>query len=438
MRIGIRREDKNEWEKRVPIIPEHVKELYQKYDIEFVVQPSSIRAFSEEEYRQAGAIIQENLSECSIILAIKEIQGDFFIQNKVYVFFSHTIKGQQHNMPMLKRMMELKNTLIDYERIVDDKGKRLVFFGRFAGIAGMIDAFWAFGQRLEWEGYKTPFSKLKQALNYSNLDEVRSVYKGIGKVIKKEGLPKDIVPLIVGFTGYGNVSRGAQEMFDLFPHKKIEPKHLKDFMEKRNFSSHHLYKVVFEEEDMVRPIDSSISFGLQDYYHHPEKYASRFEDYLPYLKVLMNAIYWDKMYPKLVTKKYLKTIYEARKTLPLKVIGDISCDVEGSIECNLATTNSGAPLYVYDPLNQNIKYGIEGDGPVILAIDNLPCELPKESSSIFSSVLEHFIPRLVEIDFSAPFEKVNIHPEIKRATILYKGELTPDYKYLLKYLNRSK
>ena len=209
-------------------------------------------------------------------------------------------------------------------------------------------------------------------------------------------------------------------------------------MEKRNFSSHHLYKVVFEEEDMVRPIDSSISFGLQDYYHHPEKYASRFEDYLPYLKVLMNAIYWDKMYPKLVTKKYLKTIYEARKTLPLKVIGDISCDVECSIECNLATTNSGAPLYVYDPLNQNIKYGIEGDGPVILEIDNLPCELPKESSSIFSSVLEHFIPRLVEIDFSAPSEKVNIHPEIKRATILYKGELTPDYKYLLKYLNRSK
>ncbi|RKY55686.1 MAG: hypothetical protein DRP89_02740, partial [Candidatus Neomarinimicrobiota bacterium] len=249
---------------------------------------------------------------------------------------------------------------------------------------------------------------------------------------------EDIVPLIVGFAGYGNVSKGAQEIFDIFPYKEIEPKNLKDFMQKGDFSNRHLYKVVFKEEDMVRPINSSISFGLQDYYHHPEKYISRFEDYLPYLKVLVNAIYWDKMYPKLVTKKYLKTVYDAGKTLPLKVIGDISCDVEGSIECNLTTTDSGNPVYVYDPLNQIIRYGVEGDGPVILAVDNLPCELPEESSSIFSNVLKNFIPQLIDVDFSKPFEKVNIHPEIKRATILYKGELTPDYKYLLEYLNRSK
>jgi len=437
MKIGIRREDKNEWEGRVPLIPEHVKELNQNYGIKFIIQPSNIRAFSEEEYKQVGAIIRKDLSECSIIIAVKEIPEDFFIQNKIYVFFSHTIKGQQYNMPMLKRMMELKDTLIDYERIVDDKGKRLVFFGRFAGIAGMINTFWALGRRLEWEGNKTLFSRLKQTLNYSSLDEVKSNYKEIGEVIINEGLPEDIVPLIVGFAGYGNVSQGAQEIFDIFPYKEIEPKNLKDFIQKGGFSNHLLYKLVFKEEDMVQSIDSSILFGLQDYYHHPEKYASRFEDYLPYLKVLVNAIYWDKMYPKLVTKKYLKTVYEAGKTLPLKVIGDISCDVEGSIECNLATTDSGNPVYVYDPLNQSIRYGIEGNGPVILAVDNLPCELPRESSSFFSNVLKDFIPQLIEVDSSKPFEKVNIHPEIKRATILYKGELTPDYKYLLKYLNRS-
>ncbi len=438
MKIGIRREDKNEWEGRVPLVPEHVKELNQNYNIKFIIQPSNIRAFSEEEYKQAGAIIQEDLSECSIIIAVKEIPEDFFIQNKVYVFFSHTIKGQQYNMSMLKRMMELSDTLIDYERIIDDKGKRLVFFGRFAGIVSMINTFWALGRRLEWEGYKTPFCKLKQALNYSGLDEVKSAYKEIVEVIVKEGLPENIVPLIVGFAGYGNVSKGAQEIFDIFPYKEIEPKDLNSFVQKCDFSNHLLFKVVFKEKDLVRPIDSSISFGLQDYYHHPEKYASRFEDFLPYLKVLVNAIYWDKMYPTLVTKKYLKTVYEAGKRLPLKVIGDISCDVEGSIECNLKTTDSGNPVYVYDPLNQTIRYGIEGDGPVILAVDNLPCELPKESSSIFSNVLKNFIPQLVEVDFSEPFEKVNIHPEIKRATILYKGELTPDYKYLSEYLNRSK
>ncbi|PIV69931.1 MAG: hypothetical protein COS08_02885, partial [Euryarchaeota archaeon CG01_land_8_20_14_3_00_38_12] len=150
-RVGIRREDKNIWERRTPIIPQHIKELKEK-DIEFFVQPSKIRAFRDGEYVEAGANIQDSLNQCNVIFAVKEIPLDFFKKNKTYVFFSHTTKGQKHNMPMLKKMMELKCQLIDYEKIVDEKNRRLIFFGRYAGLAGMIDTLWALGQRLNKGG----------------------------------------------------------------------------------------------------------------------------------------------------------------------------------------------------------------------------------------------------------------------------------------------
>jgi len=151
-KIGIRREDKNRWERRVPLIPKHVKELIESHGIDVTLQPSSIRIFSDEEYLQAGAKIQEDLSACHIIFAVKEIPADFFQPGKTYVFFSHTIKGQKKNMPMLKRMMELGCNLIDYEKVIDEKGRRLIFFGRHAGLAGMIDTLWALERRLTWEG----------------------------------------------------------------------------------------------------------------------------------------------------------------------------------------------------------------------------------------------------------------------------------------------
>ncbi|MGF3553879.1 MAG: hypothetical protein ACQXXF_01200, partial [Thermoplasmatota archaeon] len=154
--LGIRREDKNRWERRVPIIPKHVQKLKKNYDIETIIQPSDIRIFSDKEYLDAGAKVQDNLSSSSVIFAVKEIPINFFEPRKTYVFFSHTIKGQKHNMPMLKKMMDLGCTLIDYEKIVDKNGRRLVFFGRFAGLAGMVDTLWIFGQRAKWEKIDTP------------------------------------------------------------------------------------------------------------------------------------------------------------------------------------------------------------------------------------------------------------------------------------------
>jgi len=390
MRIGIRREDKNQWEARVPLTPRHIRELRNRYQIEFLIQPSAIRTFSDDEYRHAGAVVQEDLSECDIVFAVKEIPLNFFLPGKKYVFFSHTIKGQSYNMPRLKRMVDLKTTLIDYEKIVDENGRRLMFFGRFAGIAGMIDSFWALGSRLKNEGFDTVFSQLKQALDYSGLESIKAAYRKQAKTLARNGFPEALTPLIFGFTGYGNVSRGAQEMFDIFP--------------------------------------------LQDYYHHPEKYESKFEQYLSYLSVLINAIYWDTMYPKLVTRRYLKERYESEAGLPLKVIGDITCDIGGSIECNISETDSGNPVYVYDPIKEDIQYGTEGNGPVVLAVDNLPCELPKESSTVFSTVLKEFIPALLKTDFSLDFDNVNLPTELKRATILYNGEFTPDFEYMREFI----
>jgi len=434
MRIGIRREDKNEYEARVPLIPEHIRSLLNQFPVEFYIQPSAIRTFKDDEYRQAGAIVQEDLSECDIVFAVKEIPIDFFLPGKKYIFFSHTIKGQPYNMPLLKHMVDLKTTLIDYEKIIDDNGRRLVFFGRFAGIAGMIDSFWALGNRLENEGFESVFSKLKQALNYPDLKSIKTAYQEQAVILSQKGLPESITPLIFGFSGYGNVSHGAQEMFDIFPHIEIQPEELADFYKKGKFSKKHLYKVVFKEKHLVKPKNSNSEFNLQDYYDYPEKYESKFEDYLPYLSVLINAIYWDTMYPRLVMKKYLKEKYSSGSVLPLRIIGDITCDIGGSIECNMIETDSGNPVYVYDPKTEEIKYGTSGNGPIVLAVDNLPCELPKESSTVFSTVLKEFIPALLKTDFDHDFDEVKLPAELKRAMILYHGKFTPDFQYMHEFI----
>lgn len=430
-RVGIRREDKNIWERRTPIIPQHIKELKEK-GIEFFIQPSKIRVFKDREYADAGAIIQDSLNQCPVIFAIKEIPLDFFKKNKTYVFFSHTVKGQKHNMPMLKKIMDLKSQLIDYEKIVDEKNRRLIFFGRYAGLAGMIDTLWALGQRLNEAGIENPFAEIKQTYTYSSLGEAKKSIKKISEDIKKKGLPESITPLIFGIAGYGNVSKGAQEIIDILPVKEITPDEVVSLQDK-DYSRNHVYKVVFKEEDIVEPVSGE--FELQDYYRHPEKYRSKFDKYLRDLTILVNAIYWDKPYPRLVTKKYLKENYGK---IHLMVIGDIGCDINGAIECNVKITEPDNPVFVYEPLTDKTTDGFKGKGVVVLAVDNLPCELPKESSEDFSSALKKFIPEIAKTDFSVNFDDCNLPPEIKNAVIVYHGKLTPCYSYLEKYLEGEK
>lgn len=429
--IGIRREDKNQWERRVALTPTHVKELREKFGLNFVVQPSKIRIFKDEEYKSVGAEINEDLSKCPIIVGVKEMPIDFFEKNKTYILFSHVIKGQKYNMPMLKKMMELGSNLIDYEKVTDDNGRRLIFFGKHAGLAGMIDGLWALGKRLESQGIKSPFSRLKKALEYDRgLVEAKEEIKKVGEEIEKNGLDDKVTPMVFGVTGYGHVSQGAQEILDLLPIKEIEPKDIGKIPKEKN----KVFKVVFKEEHIVKTKYPNSAFDLKDYFNNAEKYEGIFESYVPNLSVVVNCIYWDFKYPRLITKKYLKESWQQEQNPKLQVIADISCDVEGSIEATVKVTTPGDPIFVYDPIKDKAIMGCKGRGPVILGVDNLPCEIPRAASTDFGEALKKFIPEIAKADFSYDFNKANLPDEIKRAMILWHGELTGEYKYIEKYL----
>jgi alpha-aminoadipic semialdehyde synthase len=432
--IGIRREDKSEWERRVPITPQDAAEL-QARGIQVVVQASDVRAFSDQEFLQAGATVQADLSACPVIFGIKEMPEDFFQPDKAYVFFAHVIKGQPYNMPMLRRMLDLGCTLIDYERVVDENNRRLIFFGWHAGVAGMIDTLWALGQRLAWEGIPNPFTSLRQTHTYRDLSEAKEALKQVRVAIQANGFGRELAPFIVGVAGYGNVARGAQEILGLLPIIQIEPEEVASIASGEDYSQQHIYAVTFKEWHMVEPASPGASFELQDYYDHPEKYRGTFEQYLPHLTVLVNAIFWTDRYPRLVTKAYLKEAFSGANMPRLRVIGDISCDVEGAIECTVKSTEPGDPIYVYEPVSAEVTDGHEGSGIVIMAVDILPSELPRESSSDFSRILKPFIPAIARCEFSAPFEDCKLPPEIKRAVIAYQGELTPEYRYIEEFLD---
>lgn len=433
-RVGIRREDKSRWERRVPITPAKARELRERHGIEFYVQPSPVRVFREDEFEKAGVHVQEDLCPARVIFAVKEIPLQYFHPGKTYVFFAHVIKGQPHNMPMLRRMMEQGCNLIDYEKVTDERGRRLIFFGWHAGIVSMIESLWALGQRLTWEGIANPFTGIRHTYTYDSLAAARADVRAAGERIKAEGLPREIAPLIVGVAGYGNVGRGILELLTDLPTVEIEPGEVARVAEDPNASNRVVYRVLFKEEHTVAPNDPASHFDLQDYYLHPQKYHSTFEQYVSHLSVLMNSNYWDARYPRLLTKAHTRELFSGPKQPRLRVVGDASCDIEGSIECTLKATEPDDPVYVWDPKTGEVALGVAGRGPVILAVDILPSELPREASEYFSEILEPFIPAIAQADYSVPFEEVELPSEIARAMILYHGKLTPDYRYIAKYL----
>lgn len=432
--IGIRREDKNRWERRTPLTPADVDRLIREQGLGVVVQPSPIRTYKDEQYVAAGAELDQDLGRAGVIFAIKEIPLDLLEADKTYVFFAHVIKGQEHNMPLLQRLLDLDCTLIDYERIVDEKNRRLVFFGKQAGQAGMIETLHALDRRLRWEGFDSPFTGVKAAYAYHDLAEAKAALREIGLSVRA-GLDPDLCPFVVGFAGYGNVSQGAQEVFDLFPHEEIAPRELAA-LAGRQAPRDRLFKVVFKEEDLVLPLDPDAAFDLQEYYKHPEHFRGRFTDYLPQLTALVNCIYWTNRYPRLITRAAARRLWSAGERT-LRVIGDISCDIDGSVEFTYKATEPDHASFVYDPIADSYKDGVEGRGIVVMAVDNLPCELPRDASDSFSATLTRFAPSLADADFTKPFAELGLPPELMRAVIAHRGALTPDYRYLEEFLQES-
>jgi len=406
--IGIRREDKNRWERRAPLTPDHVAELV-RMGLSVVVEPSPIRAFPDDAFRRAGAVVAADLSACPLVVGVKEIPLDKLQPKTAYAFFAHVVKSQPANMPMLRRLIERGCTLVDYERILDDRGRRLVFFGRHAGFAGMLDTLWALGQRLRSEGIDTPFAALRLAHGYVDLEEAHVALGQVAAAIRRDGIPPALHPLVVGFTGSGNTSKGAQEIFDQLPYEEILVEDLAAQIERGELPHNLVYKVVFSRADRFDGVVTR---------------------HLSHLTALVNGVYWEPGHPRVVTIESLRRLWSGDAAPCLRVIGDISCDLAGSIEATVRATTPGDPVYVYDVATSETVRGVAGRGPVILAVDNLPCELPVDASAHFGDALLRFVPPMARCDWSRPLDSLSLPDEIARAIIVHRGRLTPDYAHL--------
>ncbi len=427
--IGVRRETKSPWERRAPVTPDLARHLVRSLDIDVLVQPSARRVFSDADYTRAGATMSTSLADANIVLGVKEIPPELLQPRTAYLFFAHVIKGQPANMPMLQRLLDLDCTLIDYEKIVDDEGRRLVFFGRFAGLAGMIDTLWALGQRLGGAGIRTPFADLEPAHAYDSLETAKTAVRAVGERISVDGLPDGLGPVVVGIAGYGNVAKGAREILSELPTREVAASELD--VETLDRNSKRLYQVTFKEQDIVRHRSSGAAFELREYYDHPERYRADFSRHLPHLTVLMNCNYWDERYPRLVTIEDLRRQWHRDDRSPrLQVIGDLGCDVGGAIECTLRCTDPGDPVYVFDVTTGNSVAGVNGDGPAVLAVDILPSELPLEASEEFAKALSPILPALARADFNRPLAEIDLPAEVRRAMIVHQGRLTRPFEGL--------
>lgn len=429
--LCIRHETKSPWERRAPLAPIHIEQILKTTNGTIGVQPSETRIFPDDEYTAAGATLQSDPNDAPIIIGVKEMPLDAFANSRTYLFFSHTMKGQAANMPALTRLLDLGCTLIDYELITDDAGRRLVAFGPFAGVAGAIDTIWTLGQRLDHEGIATPFNEITAAHQYGTIADAEAALRRVGKQIQHEGVPPAVGPVIIGVLGYGGVASGANRMLDCLPMEDIAPDQLQSIAQNGDLQT--VYRCVFREEHLVRRRDGS-AFVLNHYYQQPELFEPIFARHLPHLTMLINCIYWDERYPRFVTRGDLTHLFNGNTTPRLRTIGDITCDVNGSLACTTHATTPDAPVYVYDPQTGNTHEGVAGNGPVVLAVDFLPCEVPYDATLSFGAALRPFIPGLMAADFTKTLDDCGLPPELARAVIAYRGELTPRFQFLSQHL----
>ncbi len=434
--LGIRREDKNQWEARVPLNPADVKTLIEKTGMTVKIQPSTLRTYTDEDYTAAGAEVTEDIWGCDLVIAVKEIPARLLQPNRAYLYFSHTIKGQPYNMAMLKKILDENMTLLDYEPITNDAGKRLIFFSSFAGYAGMIDSLWALGRRLNEEGLDTAISDVRMTHKYTSLTEAQEDIRRIGKKIEEDGLPKALTPLVIAFTGNGQVSQGAQSIAKLMPHEMIPARELPTYFDTHEAKTDRVYLSVIEEADMVEPNDPAEAFDLQTYYTRPEGFHSVFERYLPHVTMVINGIFWTERYPRLVTKDSLKALFEKQGRPSLRVLGDISCDIEGSFETTIKATYPADPCYTYNPDQDRSQDGVLLNGVVTMAVDNLPCELAREASDFFSERLLPLLVQMNDTDFGENLDTMSIPDEMRRAVIVHRGALTPRFAYIEDLMNK--
>ncbi|NEN23362.1 alanine dehydrogenase [Cryomorpha ignava] len=401
-KLGIIREGKTPPDKRVPLTPKQCRELLDTYsNLEIYVQPSPIRAFPDSEYEKEGIQLREDLSNCDILMGVKEVPLHMLIPSKKYMFFSHTFKEQPYNRNLLKAILEKNISLIDYEVLTSSSGKRLVGFGRYAGVVGCYNAMLAVGK-------KYGLFDLKPAHKCHNRKEVE-------EELKKVKLPSDFKIVI---TGNGRVAHGALEILNLLPIKKVSPeKYLKEKFVDPVFTQ-------LSVSDYVKTKDGS-KLVTNDFYNDPTPYESNFMRFAKESDLFIPCHYWDQDAPFLFSREDAKDIW-----FRIKVVADISCDIDGPVASTLRPSTISNPLYGYDPVAESETGFMNPRAIGVMAVDNLPCELPKDASEDFGrELIKNIFPELIGKKKSAV---------IQRATqTTLEGELAEDYKYLNDYVTGS-
>jgi len=374
-----------------------------------------------------GAIFQEDLSEADVIVGVKEVPIDQLIANKKYMFFSHTIKAQEYNMPLLDKLLELNITLFDYE-CIREHGQRLVAFGRYAGIAGAVDFLRGIGEFLLEKRFQTFFINIASTYMYLNLDDIKDAVIKVGKNIASKGLPMQFAPYVFAVTSRGRVAQGALEILELLPHEYVEPDQL-DSIPKDN---HKIFITVLTAKDLVqlKEGDEGAEFDKADYYENPSKYESKFCQYYNKISFLVNCMYWEPKFPRVIIEDELC----AQKDMKFLGFTDISADFQGSIEVTREFSNIEAPFNLYSTMTRILKPKMSDytDGDILYhCINHLPAEMPLEASNHFGEKLGPFLIDLVKFDHTKPFEEINdISEVLKDSIICHRGSLAPYFKYI--------
>ena len=396
MRIGLLRETKIPVDNRVALDPQQAAMMKRQYpDLDILVQPSPDRAFSDEDYRQEGIRVQEDLSACDLLLGIKEQGGDLLIPGKHYVFFGHFAKRQPHNRPLLQSLMEHGVSFSDYEYMVDEGNGRVCAFGWWAGIVGVY-------LTLRGYGLRTGLFSLPMLTPDFTIARIQSLL---------QSLKLPAVKMVL--TGRGRVARGAHYILDAMGVSIVPVEAYLQAEQVDRFTCTFAYI-----DQLVRPKRGDGPVDVSEFHAHPERYESNFQRFARTSDMLVCCHYWDPAAPV-----YLSPEDYCDPSFRIRMIGDITCDIEGSIRSTLRASTHASPYYDYDPVTGQERPAFSSpDHVTVMAVDTCPNALPRETSHFFGEMLlEHVIRPLAEGRPSAV---------LSRATILKNGQLTPRFSYL--------
>ena len=399
MKLGIIREEKNPPDKRVPLIPEQCKSLMEKYPrLEVVVQSSKDRCFKDEEYLSAGIPVVDDISDCDVLMGVKEVPKENLVPGKTYFFFSHTIKKQPYNRPLLQEVLKRKVRLIDYEVLTDKKGFRIIGFGHFAGLVGAYNALLTYGK-------KHNLYDLKPANRCYDLKELKQEVKKI-----------DAPSVRIAVTGSGRVANGVVEILKEAGIKRLS---VEEYL-KGDRVEMPVY-VQLEPGDYNKH-KSADKFDLMHFFKNPTEYEGDFKRFIPVSDILISAAYWDPAAPVLFENDDMK-----KEDFNIDVIADITCDIKGSIPSTVRACTIAEPCYDYDPWSEGEKPPFSDDKLItVMAVDTLPGELPVDASREFGSqLMSGVLPNLIEEDKDGVIE---------RASVTKDGKLTEYFEYLSDYV----